>query len=96
MSISPQFLFLRSSHDKLQAHLKKDKPIGPAAVPPTAQDATTKSTVSRGLFKSRSVAGGLDTMSDNRSDSGSDSGHMVRSSSSSDLSAKFFPSLFSS
>jgi hypothetical protein len=95
MSISPQFLFLRSSHDKIQARLKKDK-LSSTIVPPAAQNATTVSTVSRGLFKSRSVAGGLDTMADNKSDSGSESGSMVRSSSSSDLSSKFFPSIFSS
>jgi hypothetical protein len=35
-------------------------------------------------------------MSDSKSDSGSESGLMVRSSSSSDLSSKFFPSIFSS
>jgi hypothetical protein len=94
MSVSPQFLFLRSSHDKIQSHLKKDK-LNPIAAAP-AQDVTPKSTVSRGLFKSRSVAGGLDTMTDNRSDSGSESGQMVRSSSSSDLSSRFFSGMFSS
>lgn len=95
MSVSPQFLFLRSSHDKIQSHLKKDKLVTPVTAAP-AQNATPVSTVSRGLAKSRSVAGGLDAMTDNRSDSGSESGHMVRSSSSSDLSSRFFPSIFSS
>jgi hypothetical protein len=95
MSISPQFLFLRSSHDKIQAHLKKEK-LSHTVAPPAAKDATTESTLSRGLFKSRSVAGGLDSLADLKSDSGSESGTMVRSSSSSDLSSKFFPSIFSS
>ncbi len=92
MSVSPQFLFLRSSHDKIQAHLKKEK-LSHTVAPPAAQDATSESTLSRGLFKSRSVAGGLDSLADLKSDSGST---MVRSSSSSDLSSKFFPSIFSS
>jgi hypothetical protein len=95
MSISPQFLFLRSSHDKIHAHLKKDK-LSNSAAPHVAQDAAPVSTVARGLFKSRSVAGGLDAMADSKSDSGSESGMMVRSSSSSDLSSKFLPSIFSS
>jgi hypothetical protein len=97
MSVSPQFLFLRSAHEKIQADLKKSKQVAPVLPPqPAAQDAAAKSSLSRGLFKSRSVAGGLDAMSDNKSDSGSESGFMVRSSSSSDLSSKFFPSIFSS
>jgi hypothetical protein len=94
MSVSPQFLFLRSSHDKIQSHLKKDKLLNSISTP--IQDASPKSTLGRGIFKSRSVAGGLDTMADNRSDSGSESGQMVRSSSSSDLSSRFFPGMFSS